>query len=186
MFYAAEIILALEYLHSKKILYRDLKPENVLIHRDGHIKLADFGLSKRFTLDKGQVERRKESLLIETVENKNNGLLESNFLNCKTQESEATDVNGKLTYDLAGTPQYMAPEMISEKGHDTRSDWWALGIVMYELATGKPPYDDKDLERLADVICFEDLPLQSYFSREFSNLLLGLTHKLPVSRLGAK
>ena len=91
-----------------------------------------------------------------------------------------------MTYDLAGTPQYMAPEMISEKGHDTRSDWWALGIVMYELATGKPPYDDKDLERLADVICFEDLPLQNYFSREFSNLLLGLTHKLPASRLGAK
>lgn len=85
MFYAAEIILALEYLHSKKILYRDLKPENILIHRDGHIKLADFGLSKRFTLDKGQVERRKESLLIETVEkSSNNGLLESNFLNCKT------------------------------------------------------------------------------------------------------
>ena len=49
-FFAAEIILALEYLHSKKILYRDLKPENVLISRDGHIKLADFGLSKRFKI----------------------------------------------------------------------------------------------------------------------------------------
>ena len=50
MFYAAEIILALEYLHSKKILYRDLKPENILVSRDGHIKLADFGLSKHFSM----------------------------------------------------------------------------------------------------------------------------------------
>ena len=62
LFYATEIILALEYLHSKKIHYRDLKPENILVSSDGHIKLADFGLSRRFDMDKELNLRRKESI----------------------------------------------------------------------------------------------------------------------------
>ena len=80
----------------------------------------------------------------------------------------------------------MSPEMVSEKGHDMLSDWWALGIVMFELATGLPPFDDADLERLADKICFEDLPVRSEFSRDFTDLLIRLTHKLMDSRLGCK
>ena len=80
----------------------------------------------------------------------------------------------------------MSPEMVSEKGHDMLSDWWALGIVMFELATGLPPFDDADLERLADKICFEDLPVRTEFSRDFTDLLIGLTHKLMDRRLGCK
>ena len=65
LFYAAEMLLAIEYLHSKKILYRDLKPENVLINRDGHIKLADFGLSKHFTMSTAKNDARmKDSLVL--------------------------------------------------------------------------------------------------------------------------
>lgn len=96
-----------------------------------------------------------------------------------TQSSDAV-----LFYDVAGTPQYMSPEIVSEKGHDTLSDWWALGIVMYELATGLPPFDHPDPNTLADMICFEDLPTRSEFSKDFSDLVLRLTHKLPSRRLG--
>ncbi len=80
----------------------------------------------------------------------------------------------------------MSPEIYLEKGHDLLSDWWALGIVMYELAAGVPPFDDEDLERLSDKVCYEDLPLKNYFSEDFSNLLLQLTSKGRDRRLGSK
>lgn len=97
-FYAAEIVLVLEYLHEKQggVAYRDLKPENLLLDEEGHIKLVDFGFAKRL----GSTE----------------------------------------TYTLCGTPEYLAPEVIHNKGHTTAVDWWALGILIYEFLTGYPPF----------------------------------------------
>ena len=95
IFYACEIILALEYLHKNRIVYRDLKPENILLSKEGHVKLSDFGLSKRL-------------------------------------DSE----NSRRTFSVCGTPEYMSPEILNETGHDCNCDWWSLGILLYELATG--------------------------------------------------
>ncbi|KAL7923377.1 kinase-like domain-containing protein [Trichoderma austrokoningii] len=102
-FYAAEIVLVLEYLHEKQggVAYRDLKPENLLLDKDGHIKLADFGFAKRLGY--------KDDRPVET-------------------------------YTLCGTPEYLAPEVIHNKGHTTAVDWWALGILIYEFLTGYPPF----------------------------------------------
>ena len=103
-FYAAEIVLVLEYLHEHQggVAYRDLKPENLLLDRDGHIKLVDFGFAKR-------LGHHKDDCPVET-------------------------------YTLCGTPEYLAPEVIHNKGHTTAVDWWALGILIYEFLTGYPPF----------------------------------------------
>ena len=90
-FYAAEVALAIQYLHELDIIYRDLKPENILISQDGHIKLTDFGFAKR-------------------VED--------------------------LTYTLCGTPDYLAPEVVQQGGYNKSVDWYAWGVLIYEMLVG--------------------------------------------------
>ncbi|PBP20193.1 PcPKA2, PKA catalytic subunit [Diplocarpon rosae] len=115
-FYAAEIVLILEFLHEREgVAYRDLKPENLLLDADGHIKLVDFGFAKKLGNSKKPWYSR-------------------------SRKSDGIDNRKGETYTLCGTPEYLAPEVIQSKGHTTAVDWWALGILIYEFLTGYPPF----------------------------------------------
>merc|ERR1719394_434795 len=105
-FYASQIVLIFQFLHKNKIVYRDLKPENLLIGKDGYLKLTDFGFAKRL------------------------------------------DKNPPRTWTLCGTPEYIAPEILLNKGHGFSVDWWALGILLFEMFTGNPPFVDENPLRI--------------------------------------
>jgi serine/threonine protein kinase len=143
-FYMAEIVLALEYLHKNKYIYRDLKPENVLLGLDGHIKLTDFGLSKLISSDKA--------------------------------------------YTICGTAEYLAPEILLEKGYDKTVDWWSLGVLTFESLTGFSPLKAGKNTRneYHDYARKIDLTPYYYWSKEARSLISGLLEMEPSKRLGAK
>jgi serum/glucocorticoid-regulated kinase 2 len=104
-FYAAQITLALGHLHSQNVLYRDLKPENVLLGDDGYVYLTDFGLSRILSKD-------------------------------------------EIAKSFWGTAEYLAPEMVTSSGHNYGIDWWALGILIYEMIVGIPPFYHKNRDHM--------------------------------------
>lgn len=144
-FYAAEITLALEHLHSLGVVYRDLKPENILLTKDGHIKLADFGLAKEGIRD---------------------------------------GVGG--TNSLCGTPEYLPPEILDRQGHGTAVDWWNLGMVLYEMLTGLPPWYTNDRKKLFERLRSARLHFPPYVSRRAEALIRQLLNRNPAERLGSK
>lgn len=145
-FYIAECVLAVESIHKMNFIHRDLKPDNILIDNKGHIKLSDFGLSKSAEINTSSEVLSK---LDEDARHKR-----------RIEERNEHRRNRKLAYSTVGTPDYIAPEIFSRTGYSEIVDWWSIGVILYEMLVGYPPFY---AEKPAD-ICHKILSWQKYFT----------------------
>lgn len=145
-FYIAECVLAVESIHKMNFIHRDLKPDNILIDNKGHIKLSDFGLSKSVDINQSPEVLSK---LEEDARHKR-----------RIEERNDYRKNRKLAYSTVGTPDYIAPEVFSRTGYSESVDWWSIGVILYEMLVGYPPFY---AEKPAD-ICHKILSWQKFFT----------------------
>uniref|UniRef100_A0A1J3GQS0 non-specific serine/threonine protein kinase n=1 Tax=Noccaea caerulescens TaxID=107243 RepID=A0A1J3GQS0_NOCCA len=172
-FYAAEVVIGLEYLHCLGIVYRDLKPENILLKKDGHIVLADFDLSFMTSCT--------PQLIIPPAPNKRRRSKSQPLPTFVAEPSTQSN-------SFVGTEEYIAPEIITGAGHTSAIDWWALGILLYEMLYGRTPFRGKNRQKTFANILHKDLTFPSSIpvslvGRQLINTLL---NRDPSSRLGSK
>ena len=139
-FYLSQMICVLEYLHSKNIIYRNLKPENLLIKKNGYLKFVGFEIAKK--IDEGR------------------------------------------TYTMCGTPEYLAPEIILCKGYGKPVDWWALGVILYEMIAGIDPFSDEDTLNVYQNILSRKLEFSSDFDDDSKSLIKHLLEPDLSKRFG--
>lgn len=191
-FFAAEVVVALEYLHCQGIIYRDLKPENILIQRNGHVVLTDFDLSC-LTSCKPQL------LIPEITDKKKKKKKKSKHLKEQHPILRNTHHKGqpdpifmaepmRASNSFVGTEEYIAPEIISGAGHTSAVDWWALGVLLYEMLYGYTPFRGKTRQRTFANVLQKDVkfPGSKVVSLPAKQLIYRLLHKDPKNRLGAR
>ncbi|XP_076304780.1 serine/threonine-protein kinase warts isoform X1 [Tachypleus tridentatus] len=192
-FYTAEIILAVESVHRMGFIHRDIKPDNILIDSDGHIKLTDFGLCTgfRWTHNSKYYQRNGEHNRQDSMDPDDNWSNEchcNSLTNLKPLERRRRREHQRCqAHSLVGTPNYIAPEVLMRTGYTQLCDWWSVGVILYEMVVGQPPFlASNPGETQYKVINWEKclhIPRAANLSVEATDLILKLCCG-PDKRLG--
>jgi len=147
-FYIAELVLAVETIHKMNYVHRDIKPDNIILDKNGHIKLTDFGLCKPFengyAFPEVQAYRsRSEKTVVER---------ETQTQQERINQYHSIRKNREYAYSTVGSPGYIAPEVLLKKGYRFECDWWSVGIIMYEMIYGYIPFYDKNPIKMCEKI----------------------------------
>ncbi|KAI9104523.1 serine/threonine protein kinase [Phlyctochytrium arcticum] len=177
-FYMAECVSAIDAVHALGYVHRDIKPDNLLIDKDGHVKLSDFGLSTGFhkTHDSTYYQRLLDNTnpasKIDHI-----GTQKNIDLTFSRRDKLATWKRNRraLAYSTVGTPDYIAPEVFSQRGYGKECDWWSLGAIMFECLVGYPPFcSENPHETYRKIINWRDhlyVPDDVHLSREAEDLI---------------
>ena len=197
-FYIAEIILCVDSLHKMNCIHRDLKPDNILIGKDGHIKLSDFGLSfisreKLFPFTENKTEKIIPGLFFRKTsaeEDEKNIEIKNSINDSNKSIKGAKSFQNIIAYSGVGSPDYMAPELIlneNNKGYGGEIDWWSVGAIFYEMLVGIPPFlsdtPQATCEKIVHYQKYLKIPDQIKISNEAEKLIFGFLTE-PKKRLG--
>ncbi|XP_022754680.1 serine/threonine-protein kinase tricorner-like isoform X3 [Durio zibethinus] len=184
-FYIAQSVLAIESIHKHNYIHRDIKPDNLLLDKNGHMKLSDFGLCKPLdctTLpaihenrpmdDENMTETMDIDGFIPDADNK------SRWRSPREQLQHWQMNRRKLAFSTVGTPDYISPEVLLKKGYGMECDWWSLGAIMYEMLIGYPPfYSDDPITTCRKIVHWRNhlrFPEDSRLSHEARDLICRL------------
>ena len=187
-FYTAEMILAVDSVHKLNCIHRDLKPDNILIDKNGHIQLSDFGLAKISDKTFFPITSKDNTGPQRIINNQSDSItsLNTNYSNnnnfnsmIRNNNSLRQRRNRLVAYSTVGTPDYIAPEVFSQNGYGEEADWWSIGVMFFEMVVGFPPFFS---ENPSDT-CKKIVKWKEYFSIPPDAFILRMVSQ-PESRLG--
>lgn len=193
-FYVGQTVLAIESIHKHNYIHRDIKPDNLLLDRYGHMKLSDFGLCKPLDCTNLPILHENDFTAGKTLKDvlDMDGRLNTSTTPKRTQQEQLSHWQRNrrmLAYSTVGTPDYIAPEVLLKKGYGKECDWWSLGAIMYEMLIGYPPfYSEEPMSTCRKIVNWRThlkFPEEAKLSAEAKDLISKLLCNVE-QRLGTK